>query len=119
MARLTRLDHESRSVNMATMEYMAAGVSNEDTLASKGDLVLLISTNNGGGSIRYDQLSPLGEDVVDALKFSDAAFKVIKPEELDDLIRETKNNLEDDGLLDVEIHAFQFGKYYAYYETVV
>jgi len=119
MATLTRLEHESRSVNMATMEYMAAGVSNEDALASKGDLVLFISTNNGGSSMRYDQLSPLGDDVVDALKSGDVAFKVIKPEELDDLIGETKNNLEDDGLLDVEIHAFQFGNYYAYYETVV
>lgn len=119
MATLTRLEHESRSVNMATMEYMAAGVSNEDSLASKGDLVLFISTNNGGSSMRYDQLSPLGEDVVNALKASDAAFKVIKPEKLDGLIREIKSNLEDDGLLDVEIHVFQFGSYYAYYETVV
>mgnify|MGYP001304875094 CR=1 FL=1 len=40
MARLTKLDHEAKSVSMATMEYMAAGVSNEDALASKGDLVL-------------------------------------------------------------------------------
>lgn len=119
MAKLTRLNHEVRSIDMATMEYMAAGVSNEDAVASKGDLVLLISTHNGGSSMRYDQLSPLGEDVVNALKASDAAFKVIKPAELDDLIRETRNNLEDDGLLDVEIHAFQFGDYYAYYETVV
>ena len=119
MATLTQIPCDEKSVIMATMEYMAAGVSNEDTLASKGDLVLLIVTNNGGSSLRYEQLSQLGPDVVSALKNSDAAFKVIKPEEFKPLIEGLMNDLENDGLLDVEIHAFQFGSYYAYYETVV
>ena len=117
MARLTKLDHEAKSVSMATMECMAASVSNEDSVASKGEIVLLIRTVNGGSALRYDSLDLLGADVISALKSDDAAFKVIKEAELNGLIDGLSSSIEDDGLLDVEIHAFQFGSYYAYYET--
>lgn len=117
MAKLVLQDHRDRSVDMATMEYMAAGVSNEDAVACKGDIVLLIRTNNGGSALRYEELSPLGEDVVSALKATDCAFKVIEPSKFKPLMDELVANLEDEGLLDVEVHAFQFGSYYGYYET--
>jgi len=118
MAKFVIQDHLSRSVDMATMEYMAAGVSNEDAVACKGNIVLLIRTNNGGSALRYEELSPLGEDVVNALKVTDCAFKVLKASEFKPLMDELVANLEDEGLLDVEVHAFQFGSYCGYYETI-
>ena len=110
-------DHLDRSVTMATMEYMAAGVSNEDTVACKGDIVLLIRTSNAGGGQRYENLRTLGDDVVSALATDDVAFKVMKPFELQPLIEQLDRDLASEGLLEVEIHAFQFGSYHALYES--
>lgn len=118
MPRFVKQNPETQAVTPATMQAMAAAVSDTDEIASTGKLVVLITTVNSGGGQRYGLLAPFGDDVVTALHNADAAFVVLEPARFEALVAELEGNFDEGGLLDVEIQAFQFGSTYAFYETI-
>jgi len=119
MAQLIKQDPDVQIIEAATMQSMASRFSNTEEVASTGKLVVLITTVNGGGSQHYGLFDSFGEDVVSALHENDAAFKILEISEFEKLASEIVANFSEGGILDVQMHAFHFGNYYAYYETVV
>lgn len=119
MTRFVKQNPETQVIEHATMQAMAAGVSNTEDVACTGKYVVLITTVNGGGSQHYNLFDSFGEDVVSALHEADAAFTVLEPARFEELVYEVANDFNEGGVLDVQIHVFQFGNLVAYYETVV
>ena len=119
MPRFVKQNPDAQVIEPATMQAMAAGVSNTEDVACTGKYVVLITTVNGGGSQHYNLFNSFGEDVVSALHEADAAFKVLEPSRFEEIISEVASDFNESGVLDVQIHAFHFGKLVAYYETVV
>lgn len=119
MPRFVKQDPDAQVIEPATMQAMAAGVSNTEDVACTGKYVVLITTVNGGGSQHYNLFDSFGDDVVSALFEADAAFKVLEPARFEELVSEIASDFNEGGVLDIQIHAFHFGNLVAYYETVV
>lgn len=116
--RFVKRNPQAQVIAPATMQALAAASSNTEDVACTGKFVMLVRAVNGGGDLRYQILAPLGEPVVDALRESGFAFATVEPSRFDEMMRALEYNLEDESLLEVEVHAFQFGDYHAFHETI-
>lgn len=101
------------------IDFMTAHLSNEDAIACKGKLVMLVRTSNGGGSQHYAaKLEVLGHDVVDALAEQDIAFDVLDSDYDHAALAGLIDPLLEGGILDVELRFYQFGSLIARYATL-
>jgi hypothetical protein len=117
--RFIKQDPDAQVIRPATVQAMAAGISNTEDVACTGKYVMLVNAVNGGNDLRYQTVSDLGEDVVDALREDGFAFRIVEPARFEELMGILAYNLEDEGLLEIEVRAFHFGSLVAFYETIV
>lgn len=119
MPRFVKQNPDAQVIKPATMQAMAAGVSNTEDVACTGKYVMLVSAVNGGNDLRFQTISDLGADVVDALREDGFAFRVVEPSRFEELMGILAYNLDGEGLLEINVQAFHFGNLVACYETIV
>jgi len=117
--RFIKQDPYAQVIRPATVQAMAAGISNTEDVACTGKYVMLVNAVNGGNDLRYQIVSDLGADVVDALREDSFAFKVVEPSRFEELMGILAYNLDGEGLLEINVQAFHFGNLVACYETIV
>ena len=82
----------------------------QSTNLGKNDVVVLICTNNQGGSQRYACISILSPALIATLIDDGFAYFVTNATDYDRMIDHLKHDLEGERLLDVEVYAYRRGE---------
>ena len=100
------------SFKTASIEAAMATLSNCNEIATDEVIVVYITSENGGSSIRYNDFSGISEDFISALQEENAAaISVHDMSALEVLKVNTREIVRDNqGVLEIRLRAFQFGE---------
>lgn len=118
MSALLKRDPETMNIPASSMQALAAGASGVEDIAHADRIIVVVHAMNRGGDQHYSRFSMFGDNFVNALRETEFAYRMLSQREYDDVMEKLHAEFEEAGMLDVEVHAFQRGEYYAYYETV-
>ncbi len=101
----------------ASMENLAAEISNNDSLASLGMNVLLVHAHNDGGSQRWAGLASLGEDLVHELAENDIGYAFLTDDDFASIYKQLDGDLVDETLLTIDLRLYKQGCLVARYSN--